>query len=168
MKRSFASMSILTKLKYAGLSRTKLLHIYSLHVRSSMEYCSVVWHDNLTQAQSNAIERLQIVALKIILGNDWPRKEDGHFDYTRALTMCNLSTLFSRREKRALDFGKKCIKHHTLKKLFPLNPAVFNDPHPVRNREPFYVNRTRTSAYSDSAIPAIQRRLNKQFKYSPP
>ena len=75
MKRTYASMSMLTKLKYAGLSQTKLLHIYALHVRSSMEYCSVVWHDNLTQAQSDAIERLQIVALKIIHGNESPEQK---------------------------------------------------------------------------------------------
>ena len=50
----YASMSVLTKLKYAGLSRDKLLHIYALHIRSSVEYCSVVWH--LTQAQSNAMK----------------------------------------------------------------------------------------------------------------
>ena len=81
MKRTYASMSILTKLKYAGLPRKKVLHIYSLHIRSSMKYCSVVWHDNLTKGQSSAIERLQMVALKIILGSDCPRKEDGHFDY---------------------------------------------------------------------------------------
>ena len=49
-----------------------------------MEYCSVVRHDNLTQAQSNAIERLQMVALKIILGSDCPLKEDGNF----ALVFC--------------------------------------------------------------------------------
>ena len=42
IKRTYANMSMLTKLKYAGLSRAKLIHIYSLHVRSSMEYCSVV------------------------------------------------------------------------------------------------------------------------------
>ena len=168
MKRSYASMSILTKLKYAGLSREKLIHIYSLHVRSSMEYCSVVWHDNLTQAQSNSIERLQIVALKIILGNDCPRKDDGHFDYSRALTLCQLETLFSRREKRALSFGKKCIKHPTMKRLFPLNPAMLTNPYPVRSREPFYVNHARTAAYSESAIPAIQRRLNKHYASSPP
>ena len=58
-----------------------------------MEYCSVVWHDNLTQAQSNAIERLQIVALKIILGSDCPLKDDGHFDYTKALIICKLDSL---------------------------------------------------------------------------
>ena len=100
-------MSMLTKLKYAGLSRAKLIHIYSLHVRSSMEYCSVVWHDNLTQAQSNAIERLQIVSLKIILGSDCPIKEDGHFDYSKALSMCQLETIFSRREKKSFRFQEK-------------------------------------------------------------
>ena len=67
-----------------------------------MEYCSVVWHYNLTQCQSNAIERLQIVSLKIVLGSDSPRSEDGHFDYLEALQISNLNSLFSRREKRML------------------------------------------------------------------
>ena len=98
MKRTYASMSILTKLKYAGLSRTKLIHIYSLFVRSYTEYCSVAWHDSLTQEQTNAIERLQIVSLKIILGADCPRKPDGHFDYIEALRLCNLKSLFNWRE----------------------------------------------------------------------
>ena len=133
-----------------------------------MEYCSVAWHDNLTQDQRNSIERLQIVSLKIILGKDCPIKEDDHFDYTTALTLCNLESLFSRREKRMLDFGEKCVKHPSLKRLFPFNPAINDDPHFVRSREQFHVNHARTSAYMDSAIPAIQRRLNKHFKYSPP
>ena len=42
---------------------------------------NVVWHDSLTQEQTNAIKRLQIVAIKIILGADCPGKPDGHFDY---------------------------------------------------------------------------------------
>ena len=84
-----------------------------------MEYCSVVWYDNLSQAQSNAIERLHIVAIKIILGRDCPYKGDGHFDYIKALIICNLDYLFSRREKRALDLGKK---------LFPVNPAISQEP----------------------------------------
>ena len=166
IKRTYASLSILTKLKYAGLSRTKLLHIYCLHVRSSMEYCSVVWHNNLTQAQSNAIERLQKVSLKIILGRDCPRKEDGHFDYQNALLICNLKTLFSRRQNRIIDFGKKCIKHPSLSSMFPLNPAISN-PHTVRNREKFHVNFARTQSYKNSAIPAIQRRLNIYFTQTP-
>ena len=95
MRKTYGSMSILTKLKYAGLSLEKLLHIYSLSVRSTTEYCSVAWHDSLTQQQCKAIERLQVVALKIILGNNSPIREDGHFDYDEALRQCNLSSLFS-------------------------------------------------------------------------
>ena len=88
-KRTYATMSMLTKFKYAGLSREKLVHIYSLFVRSYTEYCSVAWHDSLTQEQTKSEERLQIVALKIILGAIFPRKLDGHFDYPEALRLCS-------------------------------------------------------------------------------
>ena len=63
----------------------------------------MAWHDSLNQIQRNSIERLQIVYLNIRLGKDCPTKEDGHFDYERALSLCNLESLFSRREKRMLD-----------------------------------------------------------------
>ena len=46
LKRVFAAMSNLTKLKYAGLSRKKLINIYCLFVRSSAEYCFLLWHEN--------------------------------------------------------------------------------------------------------------------------
>ena len=49
------------------------------------ECCSVVWANNITVAQSNAIERLQVVALKIIMVKDCPRKEDGHCDFETLL-----------------------------------------------------------------------------------
>ena len=167
LKRTYANISMLTKLKYAGVATKKLLHIYSLFVRSSAEFSSVVWHDSLTVSQKNAIERLQIVSLKVIIGKDYPRKDDGHFDYNEVLRKFNLTSLFSRREKRTLDFGKKCIKHPTMNTLFPLNTAIKNDPHCVRTRELYHVNPSRTSAYQNSAIPAIQRRLNQHFSYSP-
>jgi hypothetical protein len=162
-KRTYATLSMLTKLKYAGLSRKKLLHIYSLFVRSYSEYCSVAWHDSLTQEQTNSIERLQIVALKIILGADCPRKLDGHFDYPEALILCNLKSLFDRRETRTLTFGKKCISHPTLKRIFPRNEATIEDQPNLRHRETFHVNFARTSSYQNSAIPSIQRRLNQHF-----
>ena len=154
---------MLTKLKYAGVSRKKLLHIYSLFVRSSAEFSSVAWHDNLTLAQKNAVERLQVVSLKVIMGKDGTRKADGHFDFEESLRMNKLTSLFS----RMLDFGGKCVQHPSLSKIFPLNRAVFEDPHSVRSREMYHVNHARTAVYQHSAIPAIQRRLNQQFVYSP-
>ena len=109
-----------------------------------VKYWSTLCKHNL----KSSVERLQIVSLKIILGSDCPMKEDGHFDYQRASTICNLKSIFSRREKKTLDFGIKCIKHPTLKKHFPTNPAILEDPYPVRDREQFHVNRARTCAYN--------------------
>ena len=123
------------------------------------------------QQQSNTIERIQVVVLKIILGKDCPRKEDGHCDYPQVLRICKLDSLFNRQKDRMLNFGKKCIKHTSLSRLFPINAAFNLDPHNVRNCELFYVNYARTSAYKYSAIPAIQRQLNQHYSnpnLSPP
>ena len=167
VKRTFARIHMLTKLKYAGTPFKKLLHLYCLFVRPTTEFCSVLWHGNLTQYQSKSVERLQIVCLKVILGEKSPKLSDGHFDYPRALLICNLKSLFLRREHRMLDFGKKCISHPTLNRLFPLNQAINDDPHAVRSREMYRVNFARTGVYRDSAIPNIQRRLNQHFAFKP-
>ena len=79
-------------MKGGGLSRTKLININCLFVKSSAEYCAFVWHENLTQDQSKAMERLQIVGLKIFVGKDCPKTEDGHFDYEAALILCKLES----------------------------------------------------------------------------
>ena len=147
---------MLTKLKYAGVRIEDLLQFFCLFLCSSAEYCSVAFHDSLTAKQSHSIERIQIIALKIILG-------DSYIDYSSALEMCGFKTLQQRREERTLAFGKKCISHPNLKQLFPLNTAIYNDKQ-VRSREVFNVNFARTESYKKSAIPSIQRRLNKHYK----
>ena len=88
------------------------------------EYCSLAWHDSMTQDEKNAIERLQIVALKIILGVDCPRKPDGHYDYPEALRLCKLKSLFDRMEAQTLAFGKKSIKHSGLKLNYLNKPLI--------------------------------------------
>ena len=168
VRRWFSKLSMLTKLKYASMKLHDLVQIYCLFIRSTAELCSVVWHDSLTQHQTKSIEHLQIVTLKILLGEKGPRKPDGHFDYDKAMNICDLNSLFSRREARMVDFGNKCTEHSTLKRLFPLNPAIVTDTHAVRTRELFKVNPARTAAYYKSAIPAIQRRLNLKYCFKPP
>ena len=87
----FSAKSISHKTQICWVIKKKLLQIFSLFIGSYTEYCSVAWHDSWTQEQTNAVERLQIVALKIILGADCPRKPDGHFNYQEALKLCNLN-----------------------------------------------------------------------------
>ena len=59
---------MITKLRYVGVSAEDLIDIYILFIRSVTEYCSVTFHSSLTQQQSDQLERIQRICLKVILG----------------------------------------------------------------------------------------------------
>ena len=147
--KAYSRLSMLTKLRYVGVSREDLLNISVLYIRSVTEYCSVAFHSRLTQEQSNKLERIQKTCLKVILREDY-------ISYDSALEMCGLQTLYSRRENRCLDFALKCSKHQRNKRLFPLKA--------VNTKEKYVVNWARTETYKNSAIPYCQRLLNEHAK----
>lgn len=149
---AFARISMLTKLKYVGVAQDDLVEVYVLFIRSLLEYCSVVWHSSLTVENANRIERVQKASLRIILG-------EMYIDYDAALDMCNLDRLYERRESRCLSFAEKCIKHPVNKRLFPLNPNCHNLH--AKSKEKFTVNFAKGEALKKSAIPYIQRKLNR-------
>ena len=66
-KKAFSRLSMITKLKYAGVSIDDLLDIYILFIRSITEYCAVVFHSSLTQEQSSKIEMIQKTCPRVIL-----------------------------------------------------------------------------------------------------
>ena len=153
-KKAYSRLSMITKLKYVGVSTEDLLDIYILFIRSVTEYCAVVFHSSLTNEQSDKLEMIQKTCLKIILG-------ESYVSYSAALEMCNLQTLYERREKRCLDFALKSIKHERSSRLFPLTRPKNYD---IRETEKFKVNFARTSRYRESAIPYCQRKLNQYFR----
>ena len=150
-KKAYSRLSMLTKLKYAGVQTEDLITIYKLFIRSTLEYNSVAFHSSLTSQQENALERCQSVCLKVILS-------DSYISYNAALEMSGLETLKIRREKRCLDFSLKCVKHPENKRIFPLNEN--NSDKNVRSREKYKVNFAFTTTYKNSALPYCQRLLN--------
>ena len=146
-------MSMLSRLKYAGISRDDLLSIYKLFIRSTAEYCSVVFHGALTQEQTKKIELIQSTSLKIILGSEY-------FNYESSLKICSLDTLFKRRNDRMLKFAVKCTQDKFNKKVFPLN----SNP---KNKDHFIVNFARTNKYLKSTVPQCQRLLNFAAQRNP-
>ena len=152
-KKAYARTSLLTKMKYVGVSIEDLLDVYILFIRSCTEYCAVVFHSRLTIEQTVAIERIQKTCLKIILN-------ESYIDYEAALEMTGLDTLYSRREKRCLSFSLKCLKHEKNKRMFQVNNFIGTN---VRERETVWVNFAGTETYRKSAIPYCQRLLNKHF-----
>ena len=55
------------------------------------------------------------------------------------------------------------MARQTLSELFPFNPTT--DTHNIRVREKFKVNTARIEFYKKSAIPYIQRKLDKHFEH---
>ena len=73
-----------------GLQMEDMLDIYILYIRSILESSAVVWHSSIPQAEITAIERVQKVALRIIL-------DDEYESYDHALRVTGLPTLKERR-----------------------------------------------------------------------
>ena len=153
VKSAYSRISMLTKLKYVGVSTTDLLDIYKLFVRSRAEYMSVVWHSSLTAAETQKIENIQKTSLKIILA-------DIYTEYEPGLVLTGLETLAARRVARCLAFAKRCLNNDQTKSFFPLNPL---NPLNLRNPEKYRVNFAHTENYRNSTIPYCQRLLNYDY-----
>ena len=150
-KKAYSRLSMLTKLRYAGVSIEDLIIVYKLYIRSSLEYCGVAFHSSLSSQQAASLDRCQAVCLKVILG-------ESYISYEAAMEMAGLTKLSDRRQTRCEEFSKKCIQHPTNKRLFPLNDV--ENATQIRNREKYVVNFAHTNAYKKSTIPYCQRLLN--------
>ena len=80
-----------------------------------------------------------------------------YFDYKTALSLAKLQTLKARRSILSQRFAIKCVKNEKTKNMFPLNPNTVN----TRHSEKYMVTKARTSRLANSAIPSMQRLLNK-------
>ena len=67
---AFSRISVLSKLKYAGICNADLISVYKMFIRCIPEYCSVTFHKSLTQDQSAKLETIQSTSLKIILAEE--------------------------------------------------------------------------------------------------
>ena len=61
-------MYFLKLLKRSGACIDDMLHFFKTVIRSLLEYACPVWHNSLTNEQSDRIESIQKRALKIICG----------------------------------------------------------------------------------------------------
>ena len=144
---------MLHKLNSFAVPRDDLLEIYILYIRSVLENSAVVWHSSLTLGQELELERVQKVALKIILKGEYE-------SYNDALLKCNLSTLSERRTHMCLTFAKKCVKTDLTKSMFPRNP---NQHYNLRKPEKFLVTHAKSDRLKNSAIPFMQKLLNSSL-----
>ena len=133
-----------------GANESELKTIYCQHVRSILEYASVVWHSGLTLENKANIERVQKCALSIILGKDY-------INYENALSLLNLESLCRRREKLCLKFAKKSLASERFSSWFVPDENTQNTRRKIKTVKPAL---TRTTRFQKSALPYLTNILN--------
>ena len=118
-KRANARMIILRNLYSFDIPVEDLLQLYILYIRSLVEQSAVVWHSSITKGEQKDLERIQKVALRLIL-------KDSYENYDSALKLTGLETLTARRTKLCLTFARKCVKHEKTSHMFPLRYRIVN------------------------------------------
>ena len=153
IKKAYTRMLILHKLYSFNVSVEDLVHIYILYIRSLVEQNVAVWNHTITQEEEEDIERVQKIALKVIL-------KDEYESYHDALEITGLENLKTRRIELCLRFAKKCLRNEKTAGMFPLNQ---NYGERLRNSNRYEVKFANNNRLRDSAIPALQRMLNEDF-----
>ena len=78
-----------------------------------------MWHSSLTVENSTDLERVQKLAVKIILGNEYN-------GYENSLLKLDMEKLEDRRKQLCLNFAKKCVQNPKTKHMFQENKKKHN------------------------------------------
>ena len=156
VKKAFQRMELLRKVSNYTNSKEDKRQIYISYIRSILEQSCTVWHNSLTQENSNNLERVQKAAVKIILGNGYIN------NYKDALIKADLETLNDRRETLCKNFAKKCINNEKTENIFKKNKKK----HKMKTKNPnkYEIQHAYTSRFKNSAIPYMRRLLNLENK----
>ena len=138
LKIAYKRLWAIRKLKKAGISDIDILHFYNMKIRSVLESNCVVFHSMLTLEETQDIERIQKIVVKIIL-------EHKYIDYIQGCLVLGITTLKLRRIKLCLNFGLKCLSNSKFKNLFQPNSNLT-----VRNPDKFDIPLAKTTRYCNS------------------
>ena len=132
-----------------------LKQIYYSRIRCKLEQSAAVWSSSLTQRNISDLERVQKSAVRIIYGKPYE-------SYTQTLKELDIMRLAERRELICLKFAKNSLKLENFKQLFPIrrNSHIMD----TRQHEKYRITRSFGKRYAVSAIPSMQRLLNRDYK----
>ena len=99
-KKAYSKLWAMRRMKSLGLDTFSLLDFYFKEVRVHLELAVPVWHSGLTLALTADIERVQRVALAIMLGQTATQ-------YIQTCTLLGLKPLYVRRVELCKRFAKK-------------------------------------------------------------
>ena len=153
LKIVFKRLWAIRKLKKAGISDDDLLHFFFVKIRSVLESNCPVFHSILTQENTDDIERMQKIVLKLILG-------DRYTDYQSSCLLLDVETLENRRTALSLNFALKAYKSEKFSYFFNLKNSAKNN---IRKPVMFELPLTTTTRYYNSPRLYLNRLLEEHF-----
>ena len=138
---------MLRRIKDLGGSIDDLLLVYKLQMRCLTELGCPAWNGALTKKNISDLERLQKIALKIILGNKYS-------GYQNALEELKLPTLSDRRIKLCTNFVIKTAKNPKFASWFTKTKIK------TRTSKTYVEHYARTDVYRKSPIFYLTKLLN--------
>ena len=120
-----------------------ILDVYLKEIRSILELAVPAWHSGLTQKHEADIERVQRVAVNVILSDCVIGRCE--YTYDMALVTLNFEPLEVRREKPCNKFAKKKLKTKH-RDMF----MEKNNPHNTRNKPKYFVPKCNTKKFFNS------------------
>ena len=144
-------MWLLRRMKHLKLENDIIIDYYIKEVRPLTEQGVPIWNSSLTKKQVNDIEKIQKVALKIILGQQYN-------SYESACEIFGLKKLSTRRLDLSTKFAIKLYKSNRCQEFFtPSNKSVI-----TRSEEPLLLEQkvnTRRGYYAPHNY--LTRLINK-------
>ena len=151
--KAFKKIWILRRMKKVDVKPLDILEVYMKEIRSILELAVPAWHSGLTVKQAADIERVQRVAVAIILSDYKTGKCE--MSYSMALVTLDLEPLDMRRDKLCMNFAKKTLKSRHAD-MFQLNP----NQHDTRNKPRFANSSSNTKRFYNSPLNYLTRVLN--------
>ena len=149
-KKAYKNMWVLRRMKSLKMDIFTIMDYYMKEVRVHLELAVPVWHSGLTLKLSADIERVQRVAVSILLGRT-------DFDYGPSCALLGLKPLYVRIQELCERFARKTAspdcRHND---LFQIQNSGYN------TRGEFYREHfCRTNRFYKSALPYLTRTLNQ-------
>ena len=152
-KKCYKRMQLLNAAAAFTSNRAELKDIYLTYIRSIAEQSAVVWHSSLSGKNRQDLERIQKVAVRLIMGKNYK-------NYSHSLNALNLDSLNKRRRNLCLRFAKNCLRNEKMKNLFPIRKSKHSMK--KRNERKFQSKIINSKRYEKSALPFMTKLLNHE------
>ena len=145
-------MQLLRKIASFGASQEDMKYIYTLFVRSSLEYSSSVWHRNITFENETDLERVQKSAFRLVLGNKY-------ISYKNTIDILGMETLKDRRETLFKRLAINSLEVEQMKTILKENTNILTME--TRNQEKYHIFYSNIDRYKKSAEIQMQYHVNE-------